>query len=414
MTHNRDAKILIVDDEEVSVMTLRQAVKNLGRIESSSSSSDAIKKAREFKPDLILMDLNLDSMNGFEVSDEIRKYLPEVGVVFITSEDNATAASGDGHIESDAYARGGMDFITKPIDLHLCYNMVSNHLEIALSKSELSIKNTQMSTMLNAIGEAVFLTDKSGNILLSNAVAKKLVGYTALEFDKKPISEFIELLDGNGNLVESQVEKALSDLKDISAPIAYTLLNREGLEQKVISGVKVIYSKNGDVAGTVHILKPVSSVSLYDKETTLPSADLLQDRLQHAMSMALNGSKLGDTVIVTAIKVTNGNLLTDTHGPGVMADCVTEFSKSIKRCLAPEDSFGRLDDTTFLIISMCNGNAGSIEDFQQRVSAASNEKIYHMGEDMTLNVNIGSATFPEDGATPSALVEKALEHADRH
>lgn len=105
------SKILIVDDDEDILELLSFNLKNNGFVvESASNGSLAIQKAREFSPDLILLDIMRPEMDGVEACGEIRKIdkLKSTIIIFLT-------ARGEDYSQLAGYRAGADDYITKPI-----------------------------------------------------------------------------------------------------------------------------------------------------------------------------------------------------------------------------------------------------------------------------------------------------------
>jgi len=89
----RRAKILIVDDSELSVEILHAKLESHYDIVSTNAPGNALKLAREVQPDLILCDLDMPEMDGAEVSEALRAddELRDVPLLYLT----ALASSGD-------------------------------------------------------------------------------------------------------------------------------------------------------------------------------------------------------------------------------------------------------------------------------------------------------------------------------
>ena len=78
-------KILIVDDEPDIVMVLEQRLKASGyQVEKAGSGQEALKKAKEEKPDLIIMDIVMPDMDGRRLADQALKLRPKLKVLFTT------------------------------------------------------------------------------------------------------------------------------------------------------------------------------------------------------------------------------------------------------------------------------------------------------------------------------------------
>jgi CheY-like chemotaxis protein len=83
----QDRTILVVDDSEFERSVIRSAVEGLTRFRvcgEATDGVDAIKKARELKPNLVIMDLAMPLMNGVEAAMVLRNTMPNVPVVLFT------------------------------------------------------------------------------------------------------------------------------------------------------------------------------------------------------------------------------------------------------------------------------------------------------------------------------------------
>ena len=78
-------RILIVDDESSIVLAVRDELAFEGfEVESAADGPGGLEKARAWKPDVLLLDLMLPGMNGFEVCRQIRATMPEMWIIMLT------------------------------------------------------------------------------------------------------------------------------------------------------------------------------------------------------------------------------------------------------------------------------------------------------------------------------------------
>jgi two-component system, NtrC family, response regulator HydG len=104
-------KILIAEDEEITVKHLVNTLKKEGyAVDSASNGIDALRKAESDSFDLLIADIKMPGMTGIELLERVRDKLPELEVIIVT---------GYGSIGSaiEAMKKGAIEYLTKPFDL---------------------------------------------------------------------------------------------------------------------------------------------------------------------------------------------------------------------------------------------------------------------------------------------------------
>lgn len=132
--------ILVVDDridntELLSVMLTLQGYK----VEQSHEASSALEAAKARPPDLILMDITMPGMDGFEACQSLRadSATKDIPIVFLSALNEAKD-------KIKAFEYGGNDYITKPFQVEEVIARVRNQLQISRLKTELKAKNTRL------------------------------------------------------------------------------------------------------------------------------------------------------------------------------------------------------------------------------------------------------------------------------
>ena len=138
-----NASILIVDDQEANVMLLEQVLRNAGYTRITSTMDPQAVRAlhQQHRYDLILLDLQMPEMDGFEVMEGLRdieagSYLP---VLVITAQ--------PGH-KLRALQAGAKDFVSKPFDLVEVKTRIHNMLEVRLLYQKLAEYNKSLEQMV--------------------------------------------------------------------------------------------------------------------------------------------------------------------------------------------------------------------------------------------------------------------------
>lgn len=115
-------KILIVDDDLDIIEILKYNLNNSGYfVKSANNGIKAIKKAKKFLPDIILMDVMMPEMTGIEACSEIRKIdqLRNTIIIFLS-------ARSEDYTQISAYDAGADDYISKPVKPKILLKKISN------------------------------------------------------------------------------------------------------------------------------------------------------------------------------------------------------------------------------------------------------------------------------------------------
>lgn len=121
-------KILIVDDNINNLFTLRTLIKEYihAEIIEATSGEDALFKLFKNPIDLIILDIQMEGMNGFELASIIkrRKKTKEIPIIFLT------AAYVGNEFEKRGFKIGAVDYLTKPIDEYQLINRINVYLKL--------------------------------------------------------------------------------------------------------------------------------------------------------------------------------------------------------------------------------------------------------------------------------------------
>lgn len=125
-------KFLLVDDDSSSVRLMASILSGLGSSRFATNGPEALRLAREWVPDLVLLDAEMPGMNGFQVCEALKTEpaLAEVPVIFVTSHSEAD-------FEVAGFEIGAADFIAKPVNPALVLARVKAQLRVKQMADEL-------------------------------------------------------------------------------------------------------------------------------------------------------------------------------------------------------------------------------------------------------------------------------------
>ncbi|MDR2503862.1 MAG: response regulator [Deltaproteobacteria bacterium] len=150
-------RILVVDDELASLKQVSVQLSSHYDLALAKSGYMALRICEQERPDLILLDVEMKEMNGFDVIARIRQNpaLERIPVIFLTGHRSA-------EVEIKALLSGAMDFITKPVNKDILFHRIEMHLKYSAYQSYLdsAVKELENSIVLS-FAELIECRDKN-------------------------------------------------------------------------------------------------------------------------------------------------------------------------------------------------------------------------------------------------------------
>lgn len=267
-----NSKLLIIDDYLPVLEELKDFFKFEGyTVFSSESGAGGIRKALSNKPDLIICDIQMPEIDGYEVFRTLSK-IPETALipfVFLT----AKASPEDFR---KGMRLGADDYVIKPVDLEELAQTV--HKRLSKHKQQVSVNNDTLSALLQNPLAGIYILDKNGFSFVNERFSK-LLSYSQKELRGKQFTDFLisdkESFQTQINLclsgVHSQFHTKVSLLtKDKRAVLLNVFGKQIELDKKnsIIGSVtEMNYSaepKNGSNTEIKQILKNLEALDKYD------------------------------------------------------------------------------------------------------------------------------------------------------
>ena len=135
--------LLIIDDNPDNIEVLGETLADIAEVGFALSGAEALAQMANSRPDLILLDLMMPDMDGFEVIDTLKRdpRLRGVPVIFVT-------AKNDSENETRGLAAGAVDFIHKPINREVTRARVGVQLDLLRQRNEMEALNRQLADSL--------------------------------------------------------------------------------------------------------------------------------------------------------------------------------------------------------------------------------------------------------------------------
>ncbi|HEY9105192.1 MAG TPA: EAL domain-containing protein, partial [Roseateles sp.] len=465
--------LLIVDDEAVNLATLKQILGADYPLVFARSGSECLAAARKHQPALILLDVQMPDLDGYEVCRRLKADLETaaIAVIFVT----ALADVGD---EAAGFACGAVDYIVKPVSPALVLARVRTHLSLVhtsmLERYIVELEAQQrrigrlnrIQTVLSGINSAIVrlherralfeeacriavedggfatawigLAQGAGNTLdtaaargLNAGALDKLRGLLAADGQARSSLAY-QALDGaqpawcndlsQADPAEAGVAEALRagfgsaialPLAPDDRPVGVMVLCARESQVLDDEELKLLGELAGDIAFGLRNIEQeerVNYLSRFDALTGLPNNLVFLDRLDLAVQSAAGS---GGKVVAVVANLSRFKHLNDTFGRHVGDQLLRELGQRLQASFARSHSVARLAGDTFAVAGSY-ANDEDIAALLRSLDEAVAQPTRVAGLDAALNAHYGLAVYPDDGGDAEALfrnAEAALKQA---
>lgn len=244
-------QILIVEDEFVNAAVIEYQLRKLGYSIAgiASSGEEAIDLAVRTKPDVVLMDIQLEgAMDGVEAAGLIRQKTG-IPVIYLTG-------NSDEQTIGRARTTEAFGYLHKPFQ----EREVHSALQMAIYKAEMDcrLRDEQQwfATTLRCITDGVIATDVTGAIKVVNLVAEQLTGWKEREALGRDLSEIFEVFDPETRRpAECIITRLLHGKTATSVKFRHVLVCRSGMEMVIEESATSIVTESGDVRGVLVVFR---------------------------------------------------------------------------------------------------------------------------------------------------------------
>ncbi|AFZ15109.1 response regulator receiver modulated diguanylate cyclase/phosphodiesterase with PAS/PAC sensor(s) [Crinalium epipsammum PCC 9333] len=369
-------KILIVDDTPDNLRLLDKTLTNQGyEVQCAINGELALIGAGAEVPDLILLDIKMPGLDGYQVCQRLKAQAQtcEIPVIFLSALDEAID-------KVKAFTVGGVDYITKPFQIEEVLARVENQLALQAAKKEITLLNAELEQRINQRTEQL----KRANVELTESEEQ-----FRLTFEMAPIGIAIQTLDGkfirvnkafcetSGYPSEELLEKTWMDIShpdDIAVALAYHQKLYQGeisdfqiesrhltKDGKVVYGILQVAVVRDAEQKPVHLISQFLDISarklaeeklifgaLHDDLTNLPNRNLLMERLELALKQAQRQTDY--LFAVMFIDLDRFKIVNDSLGHDVGDQLLVAIARKLETLIRATDIVARLGGDEFIIL----------------------------------------------------------------
>lgn len=218
-----EGRILIADDDPVSLYLLSNVFTEEGfTVSCVKSGEEALNTVLSFRPDIIVLDIVMKGMYGYEVCERLKanRETADIPVVFISSREDVEA-------EISGLRAGGIDFITKPFNPAIVRMRVSNYIE--LKKTRDNLEHMSITDQLTGLFNRRYF-DK----MLNSELRRSSRSHDCLSLLMIDVDKFKLYNDCNGHLAGDECLKLICQTVRKSFRRVGDLVSRYGGEELAV------------------------------------------------------------------------------------------------------------------------------------------------------------------------------------
>lgn len=419
------ARILIVDDQPVNIELLEYLLTSTGYKDVRSTTDPRVVAAwhAEHHFDLIILDLQMPGMSGFDVMDALKPLEPDgwLPVLVVTAQPDH---------KMRAFETGARDFISKPFDPIETLTRIRNMLEMRLlhnrernyaARLEQTVRERtaelqRFRSAMDATADAIFLLDAANAELLDvNEGACRMLGYprgemlgptasrlglgapAALRAQAERLADYAAAIGPARSPELNELELMRRDLIAVPVELYWQLLQRPG-QPAVMLGVA------RDISERRQAEELLQHMAHYDSLTGLPNRTLFFKIVADAISVAQDKSR---RIIVLMIGLDRFKNINDSLGTAGGDDLLRQFSNRLVQTARIRDTVGRVGGDEFaLILTMTRDQQDAVHAANE-VREALRQPFDLDGHQAILSASIGISVYPEDATDPETLVKYA-------
>lgn len=413
------ATLLIVDDEPLVRKLLKMLLEDQGYLTlTASSGEEALAIVEQQPPDLILLDIMMPGMDGYEVARKLKsdKSMANIPIIMLS-------ALGEHSARILGLEAGAEDFLNKPVESAELWLRVRNLLRLKAFGDYLKSHNLMLEEQLqqrtidlerfrsamDASGDAIFLINRSSMRLIEfNRHACQVMGYSVEELLRKTPAD---LSDNTIEQLEIMYDQIIAGRSPIE-PIETRIRCKDGSYIPVEMHREAY--KTGDDWIIVGIARDISrrqetdqrllKMAHYDSLTGLPNRNLFFTTLQMGLTQALLSNW---QLAVVTVDLDDFNNVNETWGHLVGDQMLTELGQRLTNCLNVSDTVGRMDGDEFALILMIREGQADPLQTVERVREKLREPFHLAGQLTAMTASIGIALYPNDGDDAHGLIKHA-------
>ncbi|KAB1443483.1 diguanylate cyclase [Pseudodesulfovibrio senegalensis] len=417
-----EMKVLIVDDSQTNLALLNHLLSEQEcDVLQAANGAEAIEQVKENEFALILLDIQMPGMNGYEVAEAIKsidngRHVP---IIFITAifQDQDNVKLG--------YEAGAVDYLFRPVDVQTLKSKVQVFLQLHRQKVQLQNEIRQRAEAERALRaaeekfrsiferavEGIFQCSMDGTFREANPALLGILGYDRPEdligvpgladrlmHDGEQKRRFLASLRNDGYVSNFEFEVIRQDGKVVWLSESSRLVRDENGDELLIEGVVE------DVTRRKSREKELRHLATIDSLTGVPNRHVFFDRLEHAVQAA---RRYKTELAVLFVDLNDFKSVNDSFGHGVGDRLLGQVADRCLGRIRAADTFARIGGDEFGVLLERIEGVDSVSAVARGLIDVLEKPFEVNGRIMRVGATIGISLYPVNGDDAADLLSKA-------
>jgi len=406
--------VMIVDDDPATLHLLSKTLSYDGfSVIEARNGSAAIGAFEQSRPDIILMDVEMPGMDGYQACSAVRRSGDagaDIPLVMVTGHDDSESIDR-------AYTAGATDFVSKPINWSLIGHRLRYILRGARNLQALRSSEAENRALIGAFPDRIFVVDADGVILKHLRGDGPSGSRDSEEMCGKKISSFLPA--GLHNEVVDSIHSVLST--GTIATVEYRVETSGG--EECLYESRFVYHRSEkvlvllrDISDRKRAEKKIHTLAYCDSLTGLPNRSAFTKRFKKILARAISG---GSGLAVFNIDLNRFKRINDTlgssTGDAVLMEVATRLCKHAEENLqnhAPSATgqnycLARFGGNEFALLLWNLSQSADLSQIAQQLRQVIAQPLQLDGHDFVMTASIGVAAYPNNGASVDELLKRA-------
>lgn len=407
--------ILIVDDQPANLISYEALLEDFGvRLLTAASGNEALAVLLKHDVALVLLDVQMPDMDGFEVAQLMRRSRKTQNTPIIF----ASAISKEQRFVFQGYQSGAVDYLAKPIEPQILRSKVRVFLELdrknrelqasmetlRASLSEVEQLKDRNDLLLRSVGEGILGIDVSGEIMFSNPAAESSLCRPGERLEGRSVEDFLL----NEPDTSARIHWAGSEIVHAcsrgqrSSQQSYLFARRGDQVFPIEFTATPMMMRDGTFAGVVLVFKDITDrraaenqlkqLAQYDTLTGLSNRNLFSAMLVKSL---ITVEAARHQLALMFLDLDRFKYVNDTFGHDQGDRLLQEVSLRLKACTRDTDIIARLGGDEFtVLIEATDARHAAIVVAHKIIQSIS--RPFHVGEnEVHIGVSIGIVIYPD-------------------